>query len=320
MALPIILSENLNNLLEGNIPFREIDLNAKEISKKYRSNNNDGNRLVTSNSEAISYALSRMPATYESVYSCLNQIYETNNFEIGTVLDIGAGTGAATWALYNFLGDKSFSCFEREEEMAKIGKFLMTESNLSKISTWKKFDIIEDSIEEKFDFVVVSYMINELPKNHIKNAIEKLWNATQKVLLILEPGTPNGFDNIKQIRNWLTSNGANIIAPCTHQKQCPLSNNDWCQFSCRVQRSKVHKILKGGSSPFEDEKYSYIAFSKVECNRVKNRILRHPIINKGYSEYKVCCEDGIKSIKISKKDGKLYKEAKKKSAGDSLNI
>ena len=66
--------------------------------------------------------------------------------------------------------------------------------------------------------------------------------------------------------------------------------------------------------------YSYIAFSKVECNRVKNRILRHPIINKGYSEYKVCCEDGIKSIKISKKDGKLYKEAKKKSAGDSLNI
>ena len=51
-----------------------------------------------------------------------------------------------------------------------------------------------------------------------------------------------------------------------------------------------------------------------------NRILRHPIINKGYTEFKICNKDGIKTIKISKKDGALYKESRKKSTGDSIKI
>lgn len=320
MAIPNELTEALNELMENNISFNEINYNAKEISKKYRANNNDGNRLVTSKEEAISYALSRMPATYESVLDCVNKIFENNDFEVNSVLDVGAGTGAATWALYNFFGKKEFSCFEREYEMACIGENLMKYSALFNIVNWKKFDVIKDSFEGTYDFVVVSYMMNELPKDQIKNVIEKLWSVTGKILLIIEPGTPNGFFNIKQIRKLLIKNGGNIIAPCPHKEECPLPDDDWCQFTCRVQRSKIHKILKDGNSPFEDEKYSYIAFSKNNCNNECNRILRHPIINKGYSEFKICSKDGIQNIKLSKKDGIVYKKAKKKSAGDNLKI
>ncbi|MBR2704070.1 MAG: methyltransferase domain-containing protein [Clostridia bacterium] len=320
MALPNELTEALDNLLEGEISFNDINIDSKEISKRYRDNNNDGNRLVTSNKEAVAYALSRMPATYESVLDCLKNVFEKNNFDIDSVLDVGAGTGAATWALFSFFDKKNYSCFEREDAMIGIGNELMKNSELSDIAKWTKFDAVNDSIEEKYDLIVVSYMINELPKDQIKNVVEKLWKATNKILLIIEPGTPNGYSNIKQMRSLLSKNGAKIIAPCPHGEECPLPEDDWCQFTCRVQRSKIHKILKDGSSPFEDEKYSYIAFSKLDCESSDNRILRHPIINKGYSEYKVCSKDGIKNVKLSKKDGAKYKEAKKKSAGDSLNI
>ena len=320
MALPNELTEALDDLLEGNIAFKEININAKKISKKYRENNNDGNRLVTRKEEAVSYALSRMPATYESVSDCLDKIFEKNNFNISSILDVGAGTGAATWALYNFFDEKTYTCYEREDEMISIGKRLMEKSKLIQYTEWKKFDIINDSIEGTFDFIAVSYMINELPRDQIKSVVEKLWNATEKVLLIIEPGTPRGYANIKTIRNLLIKNGAKVIAPCPHEEECPLPENDWCQFSCRVQRSKIHKALKDGNAPYEDEKYSYIAFSKQECLNTDNRILRHPIINKGYSEYKVCSKDGINNIKLSKKDGDVYKIAKKKSSGDSLNI
>lgn len=320
MALPNELTEALDDLLEGNIAFKEININAKEISKKYRENNNDGSRLVTRKEEAVSYALSRMPATYESVSDCLDKIFEKNNFNISSILDVGAGTGAATWALYNFFDEKTYTCYEREDEMISIGKRLMEKSKLIQYTEWKKFDIINDSIEGTFDFIAVSYMINELPRDQIKSVVEKLWNATEKVLLIIEPGTPRGYANIKTIRNLLIKNGAKVIAPCPHEEECPLPENDWCQFSCRVQRSKIHKALKDGNAPYEDEKYSYIAFSKQECLNTDNRILRHPIINKGYSEYKVCSKDGINNIKLSKKDGDVYKIAKKKSSGDSLNI
>ena len=95
MALPNELNEALNELLDNDISFNDINYNAKEISKKYRANDNDGNRLVTSKGEAISYALSRMPATYEAVSNCVEKVFENNSFEVDTILDVGAGTGAA---------------------------------------------------------------------------------------------------------------------------------------------------------------------------------------------------------------------------------
>lgn len=321
MALPNELTEALNNLLGKDVSFKEIDANAKAISKKYRANNNDGNRLVTSNSEAISYALSRMPATYEAVHDCMKNIFENNSFDIESILDVGAGTGAVTWALYDFLGSKSYNCFEREQEMSNIGTELMKSTELEQSVKWQRFDAIKDEVNSKYDLIVVSYMINELPKNQIVNVVEKLWNATKKLLLIIEPGTPNGFINIKNIRAILGQQGANIVAPCPHSQACPLAENDWCNFTTRVQRSRAHKLLKDGESPFEDEKYSYIAVSKQTCNTASSRILRHPNINKGFIEHKICSNEGIiKCIKLSKKDGAIYKEAKKKSAGDSLNI
>lgn len=314
------LAEALNKLMED-LNYKQINEKAKEISKRYRANNNKGERLVTENDEAIAYALSRMPSTYEAVFSCLENVFENNNFPINTVLDVGAGTGAATWAAYNFFENKDFMCLERENEMINIGKLLMKNfMEINKCVSWEKFDILNDGINKKFDLVMASYMINELPKNVIDIAIKKLWDATNNILLILEPGTPKGFSNIINIRDILLKNNANIIAPCSHQNKCPIQDDDWCQFTCRVQRSKIHKKLKDGSSPYEDEKFSYIAVSKKECEKAKNRILRHPIINKGFSEFKVCNIDGIKTIKLSRKDGELYKEAKKKSSGDSLSI
>ena len=100
--------------------------------------------------------------------------------------------------------------------------------------------------------------------------------------------------------------------------KCPLSSNDWCHFSTRVARSKLHKVLKGGDAPYEDEKYSYIAFSKSPCNRCKNRILRHPQIISGHITLEVCSKDGLNTIKVTKKDKELFKVARKAKVGDEF--
>ncbi|MBO5349824.1 MAG: methyltransferase domain-containing protein [Clostridia bacterium] len=320
MGFPIELTNAIESELNKNIKLENIDKSAKEISKRYRANDNDGKRLLTKSDEAIAYAFSRMPATYESVYSTLNKVMENNKFEINTIFDVGAGTGAGTWAACEILGEKDFYCFEREKAMIQTGKKLMTCSESLKNVKWNEFDIIKDDFSNSSDLIIVSYMINELQKSNIENVIEKLWNATNKILLIIEPGTPKGFSNIKLIREKLINKNANIIAPCPHEKNCELDKNDWCHFTCRVQRSKIHKKLKDGQAAYEDEKFSYIAFSKTDIKKSDNRILRHPIINKGYSEFKVCTKDGIKNIKLSKKDGQLYKQARKQSSGDSLKL
>lgn len=320
MGFPQELNEALEQQLKKNIKLEHIDKSAKEISKRYRLNDNDGKRLLTKTDEAIAYALSRMPATYEAVFSTINRLNENNNYEFNSVLDVGAGTGAATWAIYNFLGCNEYTCLEREKAMMQIGKELMNYSEDLKNTIWKEFDIVKDEITVKSDLVIVSYMINELQKCDIDNIINKLWNATNKVLVILEPGTPKGYSNIAYIRSKLLMQGGHIIAPCPHENKCEIEKNDWCHFTCRIQRSKTHKKLKDGQAPYEDEKFSYIIFSKKQTEKSENRILRHPIINKGYAEFKICTNKGIKNIRLSKKDGEIYKNAKKQNAGDILKM
>ena len=319
MAIPIDLNNALENQLNQIINMQNINEKAKSISERYRKNDNDGKRLLTESDEAVAYALSRMPATYEADYSAINKTFENNNFNINTVFDIGAGTGSATWAITELLNNSpNITCFEREDAMIKVGKNLISYSEKLKKTEWKKFDIIKDEINQTADFVMVSYMINELPKSEVNKIISKLWKATNKILFVIEPGTPRGFSNIKQIRSQLLQENAHIIAPCPHENECTLPQDDWCQFTARVQRSKIHKLFKDGQLSYEDEKFSYIAFSKQTVNIADNRILRHPIINKGYTEFKICTKLGIQNMKLSKKDGYKYKKSKKKNAGDCI--
>ena len=169
MAIPIDLNRALENQLNQIINMQNINEKAKSISEKYRKNDNDGKRLLTESDEAVAYALSRMPATYEADYSAINKTLENNNFNINTVFDIGAGTGSATWAITELVDNSpNITCFEREDSMIKVGKKLMSYSEKLKNTEWKKFDIVKDEINQTADFIMVSYMINELPKYESK--------------------------------------------------------------------------------------------------------------------------------------------------------
>lgn len=286
------------------------------ISKKYRENDGTGKKLVTKQVEAIAYAISRMPATYCAVYAALSHTLKNYNQHIKSVLDVGAGTGAATWAIGNLLEIDKITCLEREEEMRKIGTQLMKQQ--ISIAEWKSFDLTQDQIQEKADLVITSYVINELTEADRQDAIIKMWNATNGILVIIEPGTPEGFSHILQARKLLLEQGANIVAPCTHSNECTVSKDDWCSFYTRVARSKMQKQAKNGELGYEDEKFSYIAFSRTPVNKSEAVILRHPQINSGYVKVKLCTQNGIQEKTYSKKDKELYKRVKKLDAGDTI--
>lgn len=289
---------------------------SQSISKKYRENDGKGKKLVTTSSEATAYAISRMAATYCAVYSALAECLKKYKGEIETVLDIGAGTGAATWAITNLIEVNKATCLEREKEMRKVGSQLMKEE-LANVE-WKEFDLNKDEIEENADLVVTSYVINELSEEDRKKAITKMWNATNGILVIIEPGTPEGFRHILEARDMLLEKGANIVAPCSHNGKCPISKDDWCSFYVRVARSGIHRQAKKGELGYEDEKFSYIALSKTPIDMYQPRILRHPQINSGYVKVKLCTQDGILEKTYSKKDKDIYKKIRKLDAGSTI--
>ena len=316
MDIPEELKENINKLLKEN-QINKVLEEAKIISDRYRNNRDLGKKLLTKETEAVSYAISRMPATYAAVSAVLEQTLENYNEDIKNALDIGAGTGAAAWAINEKTAVNDIKCLEREECMISIGKKLMENTNLMDIK-WDKFDILEDDIKETADLVITSYMINELPKEERNRAIKKIWDSTDKLLIIIEPGTPAGFENILEIRKELLNDGGYIVAPCCCIGKCPISKDDWCAFYTRISRSSIHRQAKNGVLGYEDEKFSYIVFSKIQVKNNGERILRHPQINSGYVKVKVCTANGIEEKIYSKKDKEIYKKVRKMGAGQKI--
>ena len=285
---------------------------AQRVSETYRSSERSDLPLVTKDIDVVAYALARMPATFAAVSTVLKNIEPCQ-----TMFDVGAGTGAATWAALEMGKVKSVVCLEKEEKMRDLGSKLMKETY--PFVSWQSFDLKKDSLSQKADLVVSSYVLNELNEKGQLEAAEKLWQATGKILVIIEPGTPTGFGIVNRIRRHLLGKGAFVMGPCPHNKDCPLSKNDWCHFTCRLARTQVHKILKGGDAPYEDEKFSYLILSRQPISTLPSRILRHPGIEKGNITLQLCTSDGLKTRIVTRKEKELFKTARKSNAGDEWN-
>ena len=337
MELPIELKLASEKLAEGMSTVLMAD-SARELSRRYMSESGTGKSLLTNSNEAVVYSLMRMPATFGAVSSALEQVCGASDFIPRSLLDAGAGTGAGSWAAAEFFNLNKITCFEREDAMQKTGRALMKESSeeVLKDAKWVKADLVSEAIKYEStgevsceaDLVIASYVINEMTLEDRARVVRWLFACTKKMLVIVEPGTPIGSENIRRIRELLLENGGYIVAPCTHMDRCHIKNSDWCHFSCRVGRGKIHKMLKVGDAPYEDEKFSYIAVSRepLNGNSEENRnsplgrVLRHPLTEKGRIVLEICEKNGIFKKTVTKRDGELYKKAKKVHCGDVFPI
>lgn len=96
-GLPVELGTAIDSLLEGQRHGR-LAQRAQQISAKYRANAPSA-QAIGEMSDAVAYALSRMPATYAAVATVLGELQaRAPAFRVRTLLDAGAGPGTAAWA------------------------------------------------------------------------------------------------------------------------------------------------------------------------------------------------------------------------------
>jgi ribosomal protein RSM22 (predicted rRNA methylase) len=325
MELPNYLKNASEKLIDG-MNINAMSQSARELSRRYMEESGQGKSLLNRDEEAAVYSLMRMPATFSAVSFALEKVCEMSDFVPRSLLDAGAGTGGATFAANEFFALDSITCLEREPAMENIGKKLFSfgEDKAIREARYIRADLVEEATKandnsKKYvsDLVISSYVLNEMSMEDRMKVVKWLWDNTEKMLVIIEPGTPVGFANIRRIRDFLMEQGAYVCAPCPHMENCPVTGDDWCHFTVRVQRGKIHKMLKNADVPYEDEKFSYIAFSREPLKMDKcGRIMRHPITLKGRVELSLCTSDGIYIKTVTKKDNEAYKCAKKADCGD----
>ena len=325
MELPLSCRMALEDMIEKSSCTLAMlrDATAK-MTVSYKEASGQGTRLVTRRCEVLAYAATRMPATYGAVSSSLDAALQTLSEDdaasLSTVLDLGAGTGAAVLAATALLpGDIRITAVEREPEMLAIGRCLTEDCNV----TWEQSDALAYAQRlaqegKTYDVVVSSYMTNEMAEDTRRTLFDLLWRITGKLLLLVEPGTKVGSAILRAAREQLNACGAQVCAPCPQIGICPLEADDWCHFTCRVARSRLHKQLKGGDVPFEDEKFSYLALTRLPCTPVCGRILRHPQKDAGRITLTVCTPSGREIKTVTKRDKALFTAARKAGAGDSI--
>lgn len=301
----------LDDLLAGE---RETALRQaiQEVTARYRSAERTGARLVNARVQALSYAAARMDATRAAAFAALTALKgRAADFAPATLLDVGAGTGAATFAAQDvFPCLSSFACAEREEAMAQVGRALLPQAE------WIRADITDGAQLPRADLVITAYVINELSAPKRAQALERLWDAALEALVIVEPGTKAGFANILMAREILCGRGAHIAAPCPQGGGCPLTADDWCHFTRRVARTRLQKYLKGGDAPYEDEHFSYLCLTRTPCAPAPARVLRHPQIRPGHIALTLCTPEGVRVQIAGKKKKEAFRAAKDASSGD----
>lgn len=320
MELPFALKAAIEEKCAAH-PTVDLIAAARNISERYRNESGHGKRLLTEDVEALSYAVVRMPATFGAVSAALRHTLDCFDAPIATVLDVGAGTGAATWAGHEAVaGPLEITCLEREEAMIRLGSGLMAEDEMLSQVRWVRHDLASAPVTQRADLVIASYALNELSEDKRAEVLRDLWDCAEKLLLIIEPGTPVGFAQLRKARETLIALGGHVAAPCVQQEECPLPADDWCQFTARVARSRLHKLLKGGDVPYEDEKFSYLAVAKESACPAECRILRHPQKDSGRITLRLCTQEGIQDKAVTKKQGELFKRARKADSGDAFPI
>lgn len=299
------LKQNLEKCLTE-LSVSEIAPLRESLTENYKQNSGQGKSLINSKKESLTYALCRMPATIEVVYSLFSTLSSQGFLkDIHSAIDVGAGTGAVYFALKEFDSQIQVSSFERDDNMIAIFERLTDGEKIS------KFDILNSSLNESADIVISSYMLSELDDEGRSRALKVLFEASKKYVLIIDTGTPKTYKDFMKLRAQAEGLGLKTIAPCVCET-CPLEE-DYCQFFARVERSSVLRRSKGAVLPYEDEKYFYLLFEKTDrdLDRSFSRVIRRPKIEKSLVKLTLCSKSGVKTEVFTKKLGEVYKRARK---------
>jgi ribosomal protein RSM22 (predicted rRNA methylase) len=317
-ALPAELKSALEAKLHGLSRNDAAERSAK-ISETYRSGGNSA--AIRTEADALAYALARMPATYAAVTASLNALCEIRpDFAPKTLLDIGAGPGTATWAAaetFSSLAD--FTSIDANTALRTLALDLLGRSSRLAGVRYTQGDARAALAEtEAADLVIASYLVGEMDDAERAALVDQIWAKTRDTLLIVEPGTPAGYARIIGLRAQLIALGAHVAAPCPHDRECPLAAPDWCHFAQRLPRSRAHQQLKGAELPFEDEKFAYVALTRLPMARRLARVLAQPDVGKVEVIAKLCTPGGFVAAKVPRRAKADYARARRWRWGDAV--
>jgi ribosomal protein RSM22 (predicted rRNA methylase) len=313
-AIPADLKAAIDRHLAENQLGSLVEKTAR-LSEHYRQGGGTGGAL-----DFAAYLVARLPATYAAIWFCLAELARRRpQFSPQTLLDAGSGPGTAAWAATSFYsGISAVTFLDNNEPFLRLAGSLAAQGEHESLRKARSLRADLGNLPDDLSagLVVAAYALAELPVAEAGGTAVALWKACENTLIVIEPGTPQGFARIHQVRSALIAEGAHLVAPCPHMNSCPILPPDWCHFSVRLPRRREHMHAKKATVPFEDEKFSYLIASRQPGELQGARILSPPADGKVHIKFKLCGQIGLSQQSVARRDKAEYKRVRKLQWGD----
>jgi ribosomal protein RSM22 (predicted rRNA methylase) len=316
-SLPHELTAVLDALLEG-VGRDDLAARAMRLSATYRGGGTS--KQVAGPADALAYAVARMPATYAAVAAVLGRVREVQpDFTPYSLTDIGAGPGTASWAAVQaWPGLADITMLDRNPGFRDLAEKLAAAGPAALANARIVSGDLSAALP-KSDLTIACYVLVELAPDRIAPAVTHLWQSAPDMLVLAEPGTPQGFARIRAARETLLALGGHVAAPCTHDNGCPMAGDDWCHFSQRLPRSRDHMRLKAARVPFEDERYSYLVVTRAPVAG-GSRIIKPPLLAKPGITLPLCDGAGLHDEFVPRRDKAGFVRVRRLGWGDLFDV
>ncbi len=317
------LPRALDAVLDG-LPADALRRATATLIDVYRSGSPPSAQVLRDPTTAAAYAAYRMPATHAAVSRALRHatdLVPDDVLAVRTLVDLGGGTGAATWAVADAFPDlEDATVLDGSADALALGRRIAAHGEGAvATASWQRFLIGADPVVPQADLVTVSYVLGELDARLHPTLVDAVM-ASARLALVVEPGTPRGYAAVLAARDRLVAGGWHVVAPCPQDGPCPVAARagDWCHFAVRLDRSALHRRVKAGARGYEDEKFSYVLASRDPLPRAAGRVLRHPVRRKGLVQLELCDTRGaLNRAVVTRRDPSAYRSARDASWGDA---
>lgn len=204
---------------------------------------------------------------------------------IENVADFGSGLGAGSFPFLLSQNLKSLTSIEHSKVAQSLHRQLLHSTLFERCEkNWSSADEGKPA-----QVAIFSYSFTELSK--LPPLAEK-----SDYLILIEPATQEDGRRLLEVRKNFVERGYQVLAPCTHQGQCPLLTQtvrDWCHDRIAItmpmwfQEIEKHLPIKNKTLTFS---YLILAHPKVKKTAPigKTRVIGDLLMEKGKARQMIC--------------------------------
>jgi len=270
------------------------------LSNTYKTELSDHSDIWSNPRFVKAYLAYFLPLNVLRLTSVFNELQNHIDLKsINEVYDYGSGPGTSHLALNNLNIEPNYLFnFDKSKTALKVHQSWANGKNINFTQSLNNWQNIKSN-----SLGIFSYAFNEL-----KNLPEQINKHDH--LLIVEPSNQKPARRLQQQRPWFNNLGYKLIAPCTHQGDCPLlkhSKKDWCHNRVFTELpywfNDLEKFI-----PMKNQNitYSYLFVSKIiqpQASKKIGRVIGDTLKEKGKTRQAFCRSDEREFLSWLKKDG-----------------